>query len=128
MRVGINAQLLAIGPGYRRAGVSRYLEGLLRALPAALAPGDEVVVWGARGVAAPAGLAASWRGSWVPAGAPPLRIVWEQAVLPLRARAARVEVLHGPVNVAPLPAPCPTVVTVHDLAFLRFPGALRPGR
>ena len=52
MHVGINAQLLAAGPGYRRAGVSRYLEGLLRALPAALAAEDALTVWAARGVAA----------------------------------------------------------------------------
>jgi len=48
--------------------------------------------------------------------------------LPLLARRARLDVLHGPVNVAPRRAPCPTVVTVHDLAFLRFPNTLTPGR
>jgi glycosyltransferase involved in cell wall biosynthesis len=33
----------------------------------------------------------------------------------------RPVVLHCPVNVVPLAAPCPAVVTIHDLGFIRFP-------
>ena len=129
MRLGINAQLLAAGSGYRRAGVSRYLEQLLLALPGAIADADDLLVWAARGVPSPSStLAAGWQRTRVPANHPALRIAWEQTLLPLHARRARIDLLHGPVNVAPLLAGCPTVVTVHDLAFLRVPAGLTPRR
>jgi glycosyltransferase involved in cell wall biosynthesis len=129
MRLGINAQLLAAGSGYRRAGVSRYLEQLLLALPGAIADADDLLVWAARGVPSPSStLAASWHRTRVPANHPMLRIAWEQTLLPIHARRARIDLLHGPVNVAPLLAGCPTVVTVHDLAFLRVPAGLTSRR
>jgi glycosyltransferase involved in cell wall biosynthesis len=34
--------------------------------------------------------------------------------------------VHGPVFVGPLVAPCPVVTTVHDLSFIRFPHLFRP--
>src|SRR5207244_3686462 len=49
------------------------------------------------------------------------RVLWEQAIAPLALSAARLDLLHGPANVVPILAPCPTVVTVHDLSFERFP-------
>jgi glycosyltransferase involved in cell wall biosynthesis len=57
----------------------------------------------------------------MPDGSATARAIWEQLALPALARRDRLEVLHGLVNVVPLAAPCPTVVTVHDLAFLRRP-------
>jgi glycosyltransferase involved in cell wall biosynthesis len=36
-------------------------------------------------------------------------------------------VAHGPVYVGPLFSPCPVVITLHDLSFLRHPGLLRSG-
>ncbi|MBU0702637.1 MAG: glycosyltransferase family 4 protein, partial [Chloroflexi bacterium] len=36
------------------------------------------------------------------------------------------DLVHGPVFVAPLLAPCPAVVTIHDLSFIRFPDLFRP--
>ncbi|MDQ6662044.1 MAG: glycosyltransferase family 4 protein, partial [Chloroflexota bacterium] len=62
---------------------------------------------------------------------PATRIIWEQFTLPSILRQRRIEVLHSPVNVLPefLPAHCAGVVTLHDLAFLRFPEVLtRPKR
>ncbi len=129
MRIGIDAQLLAAESGYRRAGVSRYLERLLLALPNAIESGDDLLVWAAHGVPPlSSALASGWRQTRVPADRPPLRIAWEQSLLPLHARRGRIDLLHGPVNVAPLLARCPTVVTVHDLAFLRVPGGLTSHR
>lgn len=49
-------------------------------------------------------------------------------MLPSLARHDRLDVLHGPVNIAPLLTPCATVVTVHDLAYLRLPDRLPTGR
>lgn len=129
VRLGINAQLLAAGSGYRRAGVSRYLERLLLALPEALSAEDDLLVWAAREVPPLASsVAGGWRRTSVPPDRPPLRIGWEQLILPVHARRARLDLLHGPVNVAPIFAGCPTVVTVHDLAFLRLPGGLTSHR
>jgi glycosyltransferase involved in cell wall biosynthesis len=51
------------------------------------------------------------------------RIAWEQLQAPITLRRERIDVLHGMAFVAPLLSPCPTVVTVLDLSFLRFPAA-----
>ncbi len=37
-----------------------------------------------------------------------------------------LDLLHGLAFAAPVAAHCPTVITVHDLSFLRFPDAFRP--
>ncbi len=50
-----------------------------------------------------------------------LRIVWEQTALPLILRSARAPLLHAPAYVAPLLAPCPVVLTVHDLHVMTHP-------
>ncbi|MCL2105253.1 MAG: glycosyltransferase, partial [Kiritimatiellaeota bacterium] len=44
-----------------------------------------------------------------------LRILWEQTCLPVILRRTHAPLLHAPAYVAPLAAPCPTVLTVHDL-------------
>jgi len=57
---------------------------------------------------------------------PTTRVAWEQITLPSEIRKRNIEVFHSPVNVLPelLPQQCATVVTLHDLAFLRFPAVL----
>jgi hypothetical protein len=50
-----------------------------------------------------------------------LRIVWEQTVLPLLLLRARAPLLHAPAYVAPLLAPCPVVLTIHDLHVMTHP-------
>lgn len=55
-----------------------------------------------------------------------LRLLWEQCVLPLRLRALRANLLHSPAYVAPLSAPCPTVLSVYDLHALDNPERCRP--
>ena len=52
---------------------------------------------------------------------PRYRSVWSQARLPLHLMAHRYDLLHVPGHKLPVLAPCKTVVTIHDLAFLRFP-------
>jgi hypothetical protein len=61
-----------------------------------------------------------------PTQRPLVRILWEQLVQPLALRRAGVDLLHALAFVAPLAAPCPFVVTVYDLSFLRYPDAFRP--
>ena len=123
MRVGVLGHLLSFAPGYRQAGVSRYIEFLLRALPAA-APDIEAVVFtgpqaGECGADFPTSL--QWRRSRVPTGRPEVRILWEQVAGPVALRRAGVDLVHGPVNVMPLLDGLPGVVTVHDLAFRIYP-------
>jgi glycosyltransferase involved in cell wall biosynthesis len=60
------------------------------------------------------------RASRLPTVNPLARIVWEQLIAPPVLLRDRPDVLLCPLNVVPLLAPCPAVVTVHDLAFLRF--------
>ena len=124
MHVGFNAHLISAAPGYRKTGVSNYAEQLLKAmwwLPDAAdlrwtvysAPGVDAAY-----LDAPAN--AEIRPSRLPTGRAPGRIAWEQAVAPATLAVDRPDVLFCPLNVVPLLAPCPSVVTVHDLAFLRF--------
>jgi glycosyltransferase involved in cell wall biosynthesis len=50
------------------------------------------------------------------------RILWEQILLPARAKACDVDVFHYIDHTLSLVRrPCPTVITVHDLAFFRVP-------
>ncbi len=51
---------------------------------------------------------------------------WTQVQLPRRARQARADVLHHPLPALALRAPCPQVVTLHDLAFERLPELFAP--
>lgn len=49
------------------------------------------------------------------------RLLWEQTVLPVALRRARASLLHAPAYVAPLAAPCPVVLTIHDLHIMTHP-------
>ncbi len=51
----------------------------------------------------------------------PRRIIAEQITLPRAAMRANVEVLYSPGYTAPMRAPCPQVVTIHDTQFLDYP-------
>ncbi len=140
--IGLNAHLLAGRAGYRSAGIHHYLAHLLRHLPAAdpnlrytLFLGPDTRLGGPlpalpsaeQGEVWPPDPDGRWqviRSRW-PTQYPPVRILWEQTALPLAARG--LDLLHGLAFVAPLLAPCPTVVTVYDLSFLRTPERFRRG-
>ena len=51
----------------------------------------------------------------------PLRLAWEQTVLPLLVRRLRLDVYHGPHYTMPELARIPRVVTIHDLTFFDNP-------
>lgn len=51
---------------------------------------------------------------------------WTQVALPRAAREAGADVLHHPLPALARGAPCPQVVTVHDLAFERLPDHFTP--
>lgn len=132
MHIGINAQLLSYGQSYRNGGVSRYIRYLLTQI--ARQPGDHTYTIFVNGQDVIEQLeqhpqitfiAAPW-----PESKPAARIAWEQLTLPKLVRQHQIDVLHSPVNVRPerLPARCASVVTIHDLAFLRFPHVLTPAK
>jgi glycosyltransferase involved in cell wall biosynthesis len=127
IRIGINAQIVSLASTYRQAGVSRFTAQAIQALQRRDRSAEYSVFVNdtARG-----GFSDStnmrFHRTRLPAGKPAVRILWEQVLLPLQA--ARLDVLHCPVNVLPLAAPCPTTLTIHDLTFLRFPDRFRPER
>lgn len=132
MHVGINAQLLSFSQNYRNGGVSRYIRFLLTEL--AKRPGQHeytIFVNGQDVVERLDELGAhSPQITYIPStwseSQPTARIAWEQLTLPSLIRQKHIDVLHSPVNVLPerLPSNCAGVVTLHDLAFLRFPHVL----
>ncbi len=122
-RVGLNAHLLSLTLSYRGAGINGYIYQLLRHLPEADRGLDYVAYLHEPGFAPVDGLAVR-RSRW-DTRSPWRRIAWEQTRLALESR--RLSVLHGLAFAGPLAAQCPTVITVHDLAFLRFPQAFRRG-
>ena len=132
MRTGINAQLLAFSENYRQAGLSRYIYELVTRLPVLDAGGRYIAFVGngpmptAFRESKPENL--RFVRSHLPTGRAPVRIAWEQIVLPMAAARARLDLLHCPVNVRPLFCPCPAIITIHDLIFLRYPQAFRPAR
>jgi glycosyltransferase involved in cell wall biosynthesis len=101
LRVGIDASPLV----QTRAGTARYVTELTRALERRSDVQLTRFAFGGRGRAT----AAVRDSVWYPLG------------LPVRARRERVDVLHCPTFRAPPFPPTPLVVTVLDLAVLRYP-------
>lgn len=127
MHIAINAHLLAHTRSFRRAGVSHYIEQLLQHL-ARIDTTNFYSIYTTRGLDAGAlGLPARFRvyPSCLPTINPRVRVPWEQFLAPVLLRRSRAELFHGTLNVVPLFCPVPSVVTVHDLAFIRFPHTFR---
>jgi glycosyltransferase involved in cell wall biosynthesis len=127
MHIAINAHLLAHTRSFRRAGVSNYVEALLTHL-AQIDTRNRYTVYTTRGLDRGAlGLPANFtvRPSALPTINPRVRIPWEQLLAPALLRLNGADVFHGVLNVAPLFCPVPSVITIHDLAFLSFPQTFR---
>ncbi len=56
------------------------------------------------------------------------KAIWTQVALPGLLRRLGADLLHGLQFVTPRRCPCPTVVTVHDLGYLRFPRTIEQPR
>lgn len=151
MRIGINGLLLSTESGYRQSGIDRYLRGLLSALPEALDArrvrsiaihGDRshptrvtmngdttlvnrsdenaLIVYAAAGAIAPGDrfalhTAPSFTGNRA------LRIAWEQTGLSKAIRQDALDLFHGTAFALPNRLAVPGVVTIHDLAFMKWP-------
>ncbi|HEY7351019.1 MAG TPA: glycosyltransferase family 1 protein [Ktedonobacterales bacterium] len=130
MRIGINALLTSAAQSYRNAGVSRYTLNLLNALGTLDGDHEYTVFVSERAVAEQWPSTASSTAVLVGWGAthPAGRVLWEHLQLAGEIRRHGLQLLHAPMNILPLRLPCPGIVTIHDLAFLRFPDFFRPPR
>ena len=124
MRIGLNALLLSNEDGYRRTGVSRYIDELVRHLPGALDPDDRLTLFASAASTVPGDPTIAVRRAPGWAAGPTARIAWEQTALPVAARRGALDLFHGTVNVLPRALGTPGVVTIHDLAFLEWPDHL----
>lgn len=114
MRMGINAALDSARQGYRQTGVSRYISELINGLQRVKAPEDDLQLFGQK--------------TGPIKDSPMARILWEQTGLPVNIVARRLDVFHTPIGAVPILSTAPTVVTVHDLAFLKYPDQLPSSR
>jgi glycosyltransferase involved in cell wall biosynthesis len=131
VRVALNAQLLSNTAGYRSAGVNRVIHHLLAELPRV--PGrEQYIVYAPRSDLNRRLLSSARyrrRLTRLPVERPPVRIGWEQTVLPVELVRERADLLHALGFVSPIAWRGKTVVTVYDLSFMRFPEVYnRPNR
>lgn len=117
LRIGINGRSI-----FRRlTGVQNYTREVTRALLALGAPDVDFTVFAGREGRAGTEPGLPLSTSRMPAGSPATGLAWEQTVLKRMAKKAGIDLLFNPANVAPLYPPVPSVITIHDLAFLLFP-------
>ncbi|MBA3944515.1 MAG: glycosyltransferase family 4 protein [Herpetosiphonaceae bacterium] len=116
MNVAVDARLLA----YRVGGIAQYTQQLLQAL-SPVAPHDTFTVLAHRKQQKPIALGSNLvhRYLWTPP-----HNHWEQWSLPLELLLMRADVVHSPDFIPPLHLRKPLVITVHDLAFMRYPAIL----
>ena len=116
MRLGVDGRELR--PGVR-TGIGRYLLEILRA---ASADGWSCVVYGDAGT----GLDQTLPGVAFTTLAAPWTQWWDQVTLPRALARDRITVFLSPYYKGPVRAPCPVVLTIHDLYFIDYPGGHRP--
>lgn len=109
-------------PTFRAAGVSQYIRRTLRGLGQVTESPWEFHAYVNQSVTPIPGIfihptKRKLRSNWH-------RVGWEQTVLPLQLRKDSPVLFHGLVNVLPLHCPCPSVVTVMDLSFVKTPDAV----
>lgn len=100
----------------RFSGVVRYTHELIRALAARRT--EELTVFLTRAPDLLDGMSLRRVRAGFPTPNEYARTVWEQCVVPTQIAKLGVDVYHSPNYILPVAARCPTVVTVHDLAFL----------
>lgn len=125
LHVGLNAHLLSLGRDYRSAGPNWYIYNMLCQLPVAAPHLRYTAFLYEPRFPAPQDLRV--KRSRLSTVTPFRRIAWEQFIAPKLLRQEQLDLLHGMAFVAPLRSPCPTVITIFDLSFVRFPTAFKPG-
>ncbi|MDJ0755168.1 MAG: glycosyltransferase family 1 protein [Ardenticatenaceae bacterium] len=120
VHIGINAQLLTRAANYRRAGIHTFIAETLRHLPDDL---GQITVFSGDPPEFLNQLPFEVTGrSWATRH-PATRILWEQLVWPALASRRQIDLLHSMAFVSPVFTSIPTIVTVYDLSFLRYPQA-----
>lgn len=124
--IALNAHLLSGAASYRTAGIHGYLFNTLSHLPG-VDPDLAYTLFVGKGQLP---VSPKWavRRSFLPTDNPGLRIVWEQVLAPLELARIRPDLLHGMAFALPLLWRGPSVVTIFDLSFLRYPQRLSSGR
>jgi glycosyltransferase involved in cell wall biosynthesis len=127
MHIGLNAHLLAVGGGYRAAGIHNYIHYLLAYLPASSPDAWRytALVGNANNVTYPN--VQMRRSGWDTRSAV-RRILWEQTAQ--RGELRDFDLYHALAFVAPrfMPDKVPFVVTVYDMTFMRYPERLSTAR
>ncbi|NLE43415.1 MAG: glycosyltransferase family 4 protein [Chloroflexi bacterium] len=123
--VVVNAHLLSGQDGYRSAGVHQYIYQLLDHLGKDSDDLRYTALIG--GATPPPNPAIATRRSKFSTHTAIRRVIWEQTILPWILRDLQASLVHGPVFVAPVLSGCPSVVTIHDLSYIRLPGLFRRG-
>ncbi len=110
------------GRGEERGGFQS--QAAPQALPSSVGSGDKSGRGDTRGRgdARGGGRVRVWR-TRAPTSRTGVRILWEHLAAPWVMGAGRLDLVHSMLNVVPLAAPTRHVVTVHDVSFMRLPGA-----
>jgi len=120
MQIAINAQLLSQTESYRGAGVSNYSQHLLSALGEFVLAEPSFHLTAYVNVPEMTIAGVQMARSRLPLQQPLARIAWEQGYFPLALQQQKADLVHGLVNVLPIAATIPGIVTVHDLSFVRM--------
>jgi glycosyltransferase involved in cell wall biosynthesis len=113
MRVGIDARMAY----YTEAGIGQYIRRLVKGLAASNSPDQFLLFQSRKDLAVMANTDRFQRRNlWTPSHH---RI--EQWILPLEVAFSQVDVLHSPDFIPPFWRNMRSVITIHDLHFLRFP-------
>ncbi|MDM8529425.1 glycosyltransferase family 1 protein [Anaerolineales bacterium HSG24] len=121
--VALNAHLLSLSQSYRGAGISWYIFNLLQSLPQVE---DDLHFTAFLHDRAFLGDGLQTEFSRWSTQRPAMRILWEQLIQPSALCRVKADLYHAMAFVSPILLPCPSVVTVYDLSFLRFPETFRP--
>lgn len=122
----MNAHLLSGEASYRSAGIHGHIYNILACLPDA-DPDLAYTVFVGKGTPPTHPALRVQRSRWSTQRAP-IRILWEQLVAPFALAQLRPALFHGMAFAVPLVWRGPSIVTVHDLSFIRWPEHLTAPR
>lgn len=123
MKIGFDARPLI----FTRAGIFTYLYNIVTAM--AVASEDQFYLFSSTDIPMKLGEKISNIReiiSWLPNLGMPFEKFWQERMLPKALGRSDIDLFHGPRFFVPGGLDCPSVVTVHDLAFKRLPNLLKP--
>jgi glycosyltransferase involved in cell wall biosynthesis len=127
MHIALNCQLLSMNV----TGVTRYISGLVRALPCVDLTCQYTLLLNRRVPESllPQASNVEWRVTHFPINGTKTRILWEQFVQPLEVAFRGFDAIHHTDRSMPwLPTGIPSVSTIHDISYAFFPETYTPGK